>query len=116
MDLNQDAPKEIIDKAYEAIETARNTGKIKKGTNEATKIIERGLAKLVVVAKDVDPQEIIMHFPPLCKEKDVALVVVPSKKDLGAAAGLQVGTSAVAIVNEGEAKSLISDIAKKLNK
>lgn len=112
-DLNQDFPKDIIDKAYEAIEVARNTGKIKKGVNEATKIVERGQAKLVVVAKDVNPQEIIMHFPALCEEKETPFVMVPSKEDLGAAAGLQVGTSAVVIVNEGDAKELIKRISKK---
>ncbi|MFH1591998.1 MAG: 50S ribosomal protein L7Ae [Candidatus Woesearchaeota archaeon] len=114
MDLNQDVPKEIANKALEAVETARNTGKIKKGVNEVTKIIERGLAKLVVVAKDVNPQEIIMHFPALCKEKEVPFVVVPNRSDLGASAGLQVATSAVVVVNEGDAKSLISGIVKKL--
>jgi len=115
MDLNKDYPKDIVEKAYEAIEVARNSGKIKKGVNEVTKIIERGQAKLVVIAKDVNPQEIIMHFPPLCEEKETLLVIVPSKKDLGAAAGLQVGTSAVALVSEGNAQDIIKDIAKKVS-
>jgi len=37
-------------KVLEAVEVARNTGKIKKGSNEATKAIEKGDAKLVVYA------------------------------------------------------------------
>jgi len=111
-DLNTNFPKEKIDKAYEAVEVARNTGKIKKGTNEATKALERGVAKLVVVAKDVNPPEVVMHLPILCEEKEVPFVVVPSKEDLGAAAGLQVGTSAVAIIQEGDSKDLIKDIAR----
>ena len=41
------------EKIYEAVEIARKTGKIKKGANETTKAIEKGFAKLVVVAKDV---------------------------------------------------------------
>ena len=116
MDLNKDFPKDMVDKAYEAIETAKNTGKIKKGINEVTKILERGQAKLVVVAKDIDPQEIIMHIPPLCEEKGAPFVIVPSKADLGAAAGLGVGTSAVVIINEGDAKNIINDIIKQLGK
>jgi len=112
VDLNTEFPKNIVDKAYEAIEIARNTGKIKKGINETTKVVERGLAKLVVVAKDVNPQEVIMHIPTLCEEKEVPCVIVPSKEDLGAAAGLQVGTSSVVIVQEGDAKDLIKEIAK----
>ena len=112
-DLNTEFSKDQINNAYEAIEIAKKSGKIKKGINEVTKIIERGQAKLVIVAKDVNPPEIIMHIPPLCEEKETPFVVVPSKEDLGAAAGLQVGTTAVTIVNEGDAKNLISKIAKK---
>ncbi len=108
------ADKDILDKAYEAIEIARKTGKIKKGTNEVTKNIERGQAKFVAIAMDVNPKEVIMHLPILCKEKNVPFVEVPNKEDLGAAAGLDVGTSSVAIVKEGDAKSLIEDISKKL--
>ena len=109
-----EASKELMTKAYEAVELARKTGKIKKGANEATKAIERGSAKLVLVAKDVNPPEIIMHFIPLCKEKDIPIVEVPSKEELGAAAGLSVPTGAIAIITEGEAKDLIKEIASKL--
>ncbi len=106
--------KEVLDKVYEAIEVAKATGKIKKGTNETTKAIERGTAKLVVYAKDVNPPEIVMHLPLLAKEKGVPCVEVPSKEDLGAAAGISVGTGSVTIVQEGEAKSIIKQIAAKL--
>jgi large subunit ribosomal protein L7Ae len=98
------------EKAYEAVEVARTTGKIKKGTNEVTKQIERGNAKLVVVAKDVNPPEVIMHLPMLCKEKGITCVEVPSKEELGAAAGLQVGTGAVCVTEVGESASIIKDI------
>ena len=108
--------KETIDKVYEAIEVARSTGKIQKGTNEVTKIIERGDAKLVAYAKDVNPPEITMHIPLLCEEKGVAFAEVPSKEELGAAAGIGVPTVSVAIKEEGEAKKLISEIAAKLKK
>ncbi|MBN2368287.1 50S ribosomal protein L7ae [Candidatus Woesearchaeota archaeon] len=100
---------ENAEKAYEAIEVARTTGKIKKGTNEVTKTIERGNAKLVVYAKDVNPPEVIMHIPLLCKEKGIPCAEVPSKEELGAAAGLQVGTSAVAITEAGEAGPMLKD-------
>jgi len=52
-----EVPKELVDKIYEVIETAKTTGKVIKGTNETTKAIERGKAKLVVIAKDVSPPE-----------------------------------------------------------
>ena len=110
LDLNENTPKEIQDKAYEAIELAKKTGKIKKGVNEVTKSVERGVAKLVVVAKDVNPKEIIMHIPALCEEKNVKCILVNSREDLGAAAGLDVPTASVAIIKEGDSKSLISEL------
>lgn len=102
----------IANKAYEAIELARKGGKIKKGTNEVTKSVEKGEPKLVVVAQDVSPNEVIMHLKPLCKEKGIRYVEVPSKEDLGSAAGLMVSTSAVAIINEGEAKNILKEFTK----
>lgn len=101
------------DKAYEIVEVANSTGKIKKGSNEVTKALEKGKAKIVIIAKDITPPEIIMHLPLLSKEKGVPCIEVPSKDELGAAAGLSVGTAAVAVVQEGEAKKLIAEIAKE---
>ncbi|HME86866.1 MAG TPA: ribosomal L7Ae/L30e/S12e/Gadd45 family protein [Candidatus Nanoarchaeia archaeon] len=98
--------------ALQAIELARNSGKIKKGTNEVTKAIEKGIAKLVVYAKDTQPAEIIMHIPLLAKEKNVPCIEIESREELGAAAGLHVGTASVAIVVEGESKKIIAEIVK----
>jgi len=106
--------KEVADKIYEAIEVAKATGRIKKGSNEVTKAIEKGIAKLVVIAKNVNPPEITMHIPLLSKEKDVLCVEVPSKEELGAAAGISVGTASIAIIEEGEAKNTVKEIIKKL--
>jgi large subunit ribosomal protein L7Ae len=105
--------KELADKALEAIEVARSTGKIKKGTNEATKSLERGTAKLVVIAKDVSPPEITMHMPILAKEKGIPCIEVESKEELGTAAGIKVGTSAIAVTVEGDAKRVVADIQRK---
>lgn len=104
------------DKVLEAVEIAKATGKIKKGTNEVTKAVERGIAKLVVVAKDVTPAEIIMHIPEICKEKGTPCFEVPSKEELGAAAGVAISTASVAIVQEGEAKALVKELAEKVKK
>ena len=109
-----EVPKEVVDKVYEAIETAKTTGRIIKGTNETTKAIERGKTKLVIIAKDVNPPEITMHIPIIAEEKDVPCFTVPSKEELGAAAGIQVGTGSVAIVEEGEAKNLIRQLLTEL--
>jgi large subunit ribosomal protein L7Ae len=96
-----------MEKAFEIIEVANKTGSIKRGCNEVTKALEQGKAKFVAAAEDTSPKEIIMHLPILAKEKGVKFVMVPKKEELGAAAGLPVGTAAVVVLNEGEAKSLI---------
>ena len=88
---------------YEIIEKARKTGKIEKGTNEVTKAIERGTAKLIVYAADVDPKEVVQHLPVLCKEKKIPCQEVDNKQKLGIAAGLPVSASSVAVIESGEA-------------
>jgi large subunit ribosomal protein L7Ae len=108
-------PADLAQKAYEAVATAKKTGAVKKGTNETTKSIERGLAKLVVIAEDVDPEEVVLHIPQLCEEKKIPYVYVPSKKDLGKAAGLEVSCASVSIENPGEAAKLIEEIASKIS-
>ncbi len=114
MDLNTNVSKEILEKAYEALEIARKTGKIKKGTNEVTKAIERGNAKLVLVAQDTNPKEIIMHLPPLCEEKGIPIVAVPKREELGEVAGLSLPAAAIAIIQEGDAKQAIKELTSKL--
>lgn len=100
-------------KVLEIIEIARTTGKITKGSNETTKALEKGNAKLVVYAGDVSPKEIVMHLPLLSKEKNVICVEISKKEDLGAAAGLPVATAAVAILKEGDAKSAIENLREE---
>ena len=86
------APKELQDLAYDLVEKARDNGKISKGANEATKQVERGQAKLVVMAEDVTPEEVLAHMPILCEEKSIPYAYVQSKVELGSSAGLKVGT------------------------
>jgi large subunit ribosomal protein L7Ae len=107
-------PKDVQDLAYDIVEKARDNGKISKGANETTKQVERGVAKLVVMAEDVTPEEILAHMPILCEEKNIPYAYVPSKQDLGIAAGLHVGTASIAIVDIGKDKSNIESIVKKL--
>jgi large subunit ribosomal protein L7Ae len=107
-------PKEVSDKVLQLIEIAKNSGKLRKGTNETTKAVERGIAQLVVIAEDVEPEEIVMHLPALCEEKKIPYVFVPSKVDLGRAAGIDVGSASIGIVDFGEAKNQTKDLMKKI--
>jgi large subunit ribosomal protein L7Ae len=109
-----DVPKELADKAYEALEIARDTGKVGKGSNEVTKAVERGDAVLVLLAEDVDPPEIIAHMPVLAEEKEIPYVYIPTKDELGEAAGLNVGTASACIIDAGEGEELIKDVVEKV--
>ena len=105
--------KELIDNALEALEIARDTGKIKKGTNEVTKAVERGKAKFVIIGNDVKPPEIVMHMPMICDEKNVPYIFAP-KADIGEAAGIHVPTVAACIIEEGKAKDMITEVVAKV--
>jgi large subunit ribosomal protein L7Ae len=106
-----ETPVELSDKALQLVQIAHETGKIRVGTNEVTKSSERAEAKLVVMAEDVDPAEILVHIPMLCEEKRIPYVYVPKKQRLGASAGLSKSSASVAIVEAGEAKALLEEIA-----
>jgi large subunit ribosomal protein L7Ae len=98
---------------YEIVEKARKSGKVEKGTNETTKAVERGTAKIVVYAVDVDPKQIVQHLPILCKEKNILCVEADSKKKLGISAGINVGCSSVAVIEAGDAEKDIAFLKKK---
>ncbi|MCJ7771076.1 50S ribosomal protein L7Ae [Candidatus Bathyarchaeota archaeon] len=108
-------PKELSDIAYEALQVARDTGKIRRGTNETTKAIERGIASLVYIAEDVQPPEVVAHLPLLCEERKINYMFVPSKNQLGQATGLNVGSAAASIVEAGDAAELVKEIATKID-
>ena len=109
-----EVPEELARQVYEAVEVAHSTGKVRRGTNETTKAVERGKAQLVIIASDVNPPEIVMHIPALCEDKNIPYVYVPTKKELGLSSGLNVGTASVAIVEPGNAKETVADIVKKV--
>jgi len=109
-----DVPADLQDDAVDALEVARDTGTVKKGTNETTKAIERGNADLVFVAEDVQPEEIVMHLPELAEEKGIPVIFIETQDDVGHAAGLEVGSAAAAIVDAGEASDDVDEIATKV--
>jgi len=109
------APKELADAAYEALQIARDTGKIRRGTNETTKAIERGSAKIVYVAENVEPPEVVAHLPILCEERKIRYIVVSDKARLGTSIGLNVPAAAACIVEPGDSLDLLNEISTKLD-
>jgi len=101
---------------YEIVEKARKTGKIEKGTNEVTKAIERGTAKIIAYATDVEPKEIIQHLPILCKDKGIPCTEADKKEKLGISVGLNVSCASVAIIDAGDAEKDLEAFIKHLGK
>lgn len=109
-----DTPRELQERTYEAVELARDSGQVKKGTNEVTKTIERGQAELVVIAEDVQPEEVVVHLPVLCEENGVPYTYVHSQEELGTAVGLEVGTASAAIVDAGQEDEVFNEVLNRL--
>jgi len=109
-----DVSAELQEDALEALEVARDTGRVKKGTNETTKAVERGNAQLAYIAEDVQPEEVVMHLPELADEKGVPYVFIETQDDVGRAAGLEVGSAAAAVVDAGDADEDVENIAGKI--
>jgi len=111
-----ETPVELVPKILDVISHAKESGKVRKGVNETTKSIERKNAKLVVIAEDVDPEEIVIHIPMLCEEKGIQFAYVKTKVDLGKSVGMSVGTSCIAVDDAGSSSEALLDILKRLPK
>ena len=111
-----DVPENLVSPIYEALRVASETGKVKKGTNEATKAIERGVSKLIIIAEDVEPPEVVAHLPILCEERGSAYAFVPSKQELGKALGIEVTSAAAAILDSGDAQHIINEVVASIEK
>jgi len=105
-----EVPKEVSDKAYQLVQVAKDSGKLRKGTNESTKAVERAVAKLVLIAEDVDPPQVVAHLPILCDERKISYIFVPSKLELGRAAGIDVGCAAITVLDAGEGARTLKEL------
>jgi large subunit ribosomal protein L7Ae len=109
-----ETPKDLVSAVYEAIRLAKQSGKVRKGTNETTKSIERGTSRLTVIAEDVEPPEVVAHLPILCEERNTAYIFVPSKQQLGASLGIDVGSAAATILEAGEAQHIVEQVVNSI--
>uniref|UniRef100_A0A0D3HAQ2 H/ACA ribonucleoprotein complex subunit 2 n=1 Tax=Oryza barthii TaxID=65489 RepID=A0A0D3HAQ2_9ORYZ len=101
------ADSQLAQAIQELVSQAANYKQLKKGANEATKTLNRGIAEFVVMAADAEPLEILLHLPLLAEDKlllgvqgldetaqevieslNVPYVFVPSKQALGRACGV----------------------------
>ncbi|MEE2605624.1 MAG: 50S ribosomal protein L7Ae [Thermoproteota archaeon] len=111
-----ETPQDLVSPILEAVRVAAQTGKVRKGTNEATKAIERGISKLIVIAEDVEPPEVVAHLPLICEEQNAAYAFVPDKQELGKALGIDVTSAAAAILDAGDAQHIIDEVVASMAK
>ena len=95
-------PPQLNNKILDLVQQASNYKQLKKGANEATKTLNRGIAEVVVLAADAEPLEILLHLPLLAEDKNVPYVFVHSKQALGRACGVSRPVIAASVTsNEG---------------
>ena len=114
--VKNETPAELVNPILEALRVAATTGKVRKGTNEATKAIDRGISKLIIIAEDVEPPEVVAHLPLICEEQGAAYAFVPDKQELGKALGIDVTSAAAAILDAGDAQHIIDEVVASLAK
>ncbi|KAK2466680.1 hypothetical protein APHAL10511_000938 [Amanita phalloides] len=100
---------DLTNSILDLVQQAGTYKQLKKGANEATKTLNRGVAEIIILTADTEPLEILLHLPLLCEEKNVPYVFVPSKAALGRACNVSRPVIAASITF-GEAKEIQSQI------
>jgi len=100
------------------VQQANNYKQLKKGANEATKTLNRGISELIIMAADTEPLAILLHLPLLCEDKNVGYVFVPSKQALGRACGVSRAVIAASIITSdtSQLKSQIATVKSAIEK
>lgn len=100
-------------KLYKIVKKAAKLKSIHRGVKEVEKALKKCPAKtpasnvtdvpgLVIIAGDISPMDVIMHFPIVCEEANVPYIFVKSRADLGVAACTKRATSVVMLKPEGK--------------
>lgn len=71
------ADAELTIALLDLVNQATNYRQTKKGANEATKTLNRGISEMIIMTADAEPIEILLHLPLLCEDKNVPYVFVP---------------------------------------
>ncbi|CAH1756782.1 15672_t:CDS:2 [Entrophospora sp. SA101] len=112
------ADADLTNQILDLVQQALNYKQLKKGANEATKTLNRGMSEFIVMTADTEPIEILLHLPLLCEDKNVPYIFVPSKTALGRACGVSRPVIAVSITNNeaSELKPQILQIKNQIEK
>ncbi|KAH0610582.1 uncharacterized protein H6S33_012109 [Morchella sextelata] len=110
----------LTQQILDIVQQASHYRQLKKGANEATKTLNRGISEFIVLAADTSPLEILLHLPLLCEDKNVPYVFVPSKIALGRACGVSRAVISASVTSneaselQGQIRSLKDKIERLL--
>lgn len=99
----------LTNQILDLVQQASHYKQLRKGANEATKTLNRGICEFIILTADTEPIEILLHLPLLCEDKNVPYVFVPSKTALGRACGVTRPVIACSVTTN-EAKELQKQI------
>jgi len=103
------ADQALQQKLLDLVQQASHYHQLKKGANECTKTLNRGISELIILAADTEPLAILLHLPLLAEDKNVPYVFVNSKIQLGRACGVARSVIAASITTN-ESSELVSQI------
>ncbi|XP_030314954.1 H/ACA ribonucleoprotein complex subunit 2 [Calypte anna] len=81
------ASRKLTRRLYKCIRKAAKHKQIRRGVKEVQKFINKGEKGITVLAGDTQPIDVYCHIPIMCEDRSLPYAYVPSKSDLGAAAG-----------------------------
>ncbi|PIA17434.1 L30e-like protein [Coemansia reversa NRRL 1564] len=88
---------------------------VKYGINHITNLVESKKAKLVVIANDVDPIEIVIWLPALCRKMGVPYCIVKSKSRLGTVVHQKTATALALVDVKPEDKQSLASLVEAIN-
>lgn len=88
---------------------------LKSGINHVTELVESKKASLVIIAHDVDPLELVVWLPALCKKMDVPYCIVKCSARLGAAVNRKTATAVAFDTIRPEDKAEFTKIVESVN-
>merc|ERR1719382_713301 len=88
---------------------------IKYGLNHVTTLVENKAAKLVVIAHDVEPLELVCWLPALCRKKEVPYCIIKGKGRLGQLVHKKSAACVALTAVNSEDKKELDTVANNMN-
>ncbi|CAH1389295.1 unnamed protein product [Nezara viridula] len=83
---------------------------IRSGVNTVTRLVEQKKALLVVIAHDVDPIELVLFLPALCRKMNVPYCIIKGKARLGRLVRRKTCTSIAVTQMEGNDRTALNKV------